>query len=294
VRRVKRYSAFGLSIASDIRLPGLPSGPNHYDLSIELRARSDEAPASEARLTVDSGVARFDVPQFGRVTVAHGREVVVAPHASADTRSIEAFLVGPALAIALQQRGCAVFHATAVAIGATAVALLGEKGAGKSTLAAALVARGHALLSDDVVVLDGEPPTVDVLRGGRTLRVNPDVAAALGLAVDELERVVADSDKRLWSPAADAPKRVRLGHFVVVERGDTVRCARLEPSDAFPELVRHTYGARFQFLEHAGLAESRFRQCAALARAVPTWRVAHGDRLETLPSLVDAVESALA
>src|SRR5262249_58644811 len=70
------------------------------------------------------------------------------------------FLLGPALAVLLPQRGRLVLHASAVGIGEGAVCFLGGPGRGKSTIAAALHARGHGLVADDVTVvqLEGDRP----------------------------------------------------------------------------------------------------------------------------------------
>jgi HPr Serine kinase C-terminal domain len=74
-----------------------------------------------------------------------------------DTSSREdtaTYLLGPVLGFLLRLRGVTCLHASAVAIGNTAVALVGAEGAGKSTTAAALARRGHAVVSDDIVALE--------------------------------------------------------------------------------------------------------------------------------------------
>jgi len=53
---------------------------------------------------------------------------------------------------------------------------VGAKGRGKTTLLAALACRGHQILSDDFLVLDGEM----AFAGPRTLDLRPDAHAVLG------------------------------------------------------------------------------------------------------------------
>ena len=63
----------------------------------------------------------------------------------------------------LRLRGVPALHASAVAVGGAALAVVGSAGAGKSTTAAARAARGHAVVADDVLALrallgrDGPP-----------------------------------------------------------------------------------------------------------------------------------------
>jgi hypothetical protein len=63
------------------------------------------------------------------------------------------YLLGPVFGFMLRLRGFTCLHASAVAFGGRALALAGEAETGKSTTAAALARRGHAVLSDDIVAL---------------------------------------------------------------------------------------------------------------------------------------------
>jgi hypothetical protein len=60
------------------------------------------------------------------------------------------------LPLACTLRGLEPFHAAAVAVDGAALMITGPVTAGKSSLAAALVAAGADLLSDDVVAVDGD------------------------------------------------------------------------------------------------------------------------------------------
>src|SRR5690606_16473868 len=63
-------------------------------------------------------------------------------------------LFGPVMACLLHRQGLLVLHGSAVVIDGEAHAFLGDKGSGKSTTAAALIAAGLPLVADDVVALD--------------------------------------------------------------------------------------------------------------------------------------------
>jgi hypothetical protein len=62
-------------------------------------------------------------------------------------------LLGPVLGLQCYLRGVLPLHACAVRIGARTVAIAGRSCAGKSTLAAALMRRGHALVTDDICAI---------------------------------------------------------------------------------------------------------------------------------------------
>jgi hypothetical protein len=70
------------------------------------------------------------------------------------------FLIGQVLPLASTLRGLEPFHAGAVTVGGTAIALIGASGRGKSSLVAELVLQGATFLADDVLVLELEGDTV--------------------------------------------------------------------------------------------------------------------------------------
>jgi hypothetical protein len=94
-----------------------------------------------------------------------------------------ALLLGPVLASVLRQMGTACLHASVADVGSRAIVFLGEKGAGKSTLAAALASRGHAVMSDDIAAITGSPEAGwVVVPGYPQIRLTADTSTALRTA----------------------------------------------------------------------------------------------------------------
>jgi hypothetical protein len=297
------YAAHGLSIRSELRIPGLRAEPDSFSpppdsagSQLTIRVEPRRGPPSTAGFDVDirPDVVEFDHFEFGRVTVRGGREIVVRPHERADEAALELFVAGPALAVALHQRGGLVLHATAVAIGDRALAILGEKGAGKSTLAAALTRRGHRLLSDDVVVIaerDGRPVA---LAGTATLKIQPEAAQALGVDPSRLALLHPNAEKRSWPGAADdraPPPSTPLATLLVAAPGPGPSIAPLDGPATFLELVRHTYGARYDYMQRSGGSARHFAQVAALVLAVRAFRLVRGDDLARLAETAERVET---
>ena len=292
------YAAYGLHVRSPFvlpftRCPGPPAGapdvtvhlgttPATLPAPVEACARWEAAPGAFL-LTVD-GVARY--------LATDGRDVLVEPRGGGDP-DVGVFLAGPVFGALLQQRGVVTLHASAVATEAGAVLFVGGSGCGKSSLAAALVARGYALMADNVtgVVLEEDGHVV-------ALPAFPGVC--------------------LWADALDslgwqARDRVRPSlekYLVPVERFRSVPSAvcavtllttsgrpagTIEPASraaAFKWLTQHTYHG--MFLRGLGRKQAHFRTATALAASVPATRVTHGypfcpgalaDRVvETLPA----------
>jgi hypothetical protein len=111
-------------------------------------------------------------------------------HVDADARTILFRLPGvvdagalahpflaPAAEVTAHLMGRESFHAGAVAAQGGAWAVVGERGAGKSSTLAALAAAGYGVVADDVLVLDGG----SVLAGPRAIDLRRETAQHLGV-----------------------------------------------------------------------------------------------------------------
>jgi hypothetical protein len=168
-----------LAVASDVPFPGLSDASGPPDITI----READLPACGELIQrwPDSGggtwlsIARaaddycVTLPGLACVISHDGRRVDYAPLDSDPATRVH-LLLHQVLPLAVSRTGRLVLHACAVETPAGAIAFLGESGAGKSTMAAALCARGFPLVADDALVVDVSRrpiavwPTADGLR----------------------------------------------------------------------------------------------------------------------------------
>ena len=164
-----------------------------------------------------------------------------------------------------------VLHGSGVACGSGLVAFVGDKGAGKSTTAAAAVSRGWPLVSDDLLVC---APTQSGWTAEATyaqLKLNPDAAGSIKL----------DGADLLPSPHANFPKQqIRLPfHPVdsipfravcVLERSDSFALERRSAEIGLAAVLRFAYVLRYAQLFLTGTdAVEHFGRCVAFAQTVP-------------------------
>ena len=278
------YDAFGLTLRSELALPGLRAGTGAPDGVVRRGAVT--APkgfppsgiAHEAEVDADR-LAWLDRARL-RVT---DREITVD---SSDDAFARQCVVGPGLGVLLHRRGVLVLHGAALDVGGRAVVLLGDKGAGKSTTAAALLARGARLLADDLVALDPAADVPTVLPGPSQMKLWPEAAAAAGLDVD-LVPFFDGLAKGIWTDAQLAARPVPLAGAVVLEWGTGVTEPLAGPA-AFGALFGHVYAPRFLGADVGGPLVG---PVGALARDVPVTRVVRERRLADIAELADRIAS---
>lgn len=175
------YSVFGLALDSSRPLPGLNPDSSRNPRTADIRVYWGEHPATPTRpnlssappfftsnmITPDGGpvlrVWRINDGDFLFVCYTDGTEFWVDRgggnvwanwSGSSTFEDAVSYFLGPILGLLLRFGGITCLHASALNVLGSAVLFAGEEGAGKSTTAAAMVRRGHAVLSDDISALE--------------------------------------------------------------------------------------------------------------------------------------------
>jgi hypothetical protein len=177
-----------------------------------------------------------------------------------------------------------------VAVADQGVGFLGNKGAGKSTLAMGMQQHSARLVADDLVAM--ADPGLMVLPGFCQMKLWPDALHQLGLSPDKLEPLRPEVEKRgLPIASQQTPRPVPLRHLFVIQRGAQISITPLNEKQALLALLPHWYAARFgtEVIQQMQAQNRHFAQCVTLARATRVSLLERPAALETLPRVVDAV-----
>lgn len=294
-----RYRAYGLVVDSAVPLPELRAegpSPDPADLRIGYGCLGSRPERTESGCGIQvhkNNEACYYNPGVGAFLVSSGVEILVEPEAGVAPEALRLSILGPAMALALQQRGLFLLHASAVSVHGEAVAFLGMHGFGKSTTAALLNARGHPLVSDDLLAVNVEDQTV--YPSFPQLKLWPDALRMLGLPAQELPQVHPDVPKRaLRLSEGFAARPIPLRRLYVLGIGFPTSVETLTSLQVFTEISRHWYGTRFGQTYLDSLDRRRhFLQTAQLARDVPMRRLQRPATLAEDPDLPTAMEAAI-
>lgn len=248
------------------------------DDAVTMRVRQE--PVGYRLRMYDMCDLRMDV-QAGTVKVEH------LPCVDGD--AIEHMLIDQALPRLLSERGKLVLHAGAIGVDDRCVLLMGQTGWGKSTLAASFHQQGHALLSDDCVVLHRQDEDFIATPTYRSLRMYED-SMSTTMGVDVESRPLAFyTDKRRIQLADDGAVCARAVDSVYllndpVESADAISIVPLPSREGCMAMIKHSF--RLDVEAPARLRE-QLRLASLVAARVPAFALSYPRGYERRDAVVE-------
>lgn len=292
------YFAYGLGIHSTFPLPEFTPAETKCDVTINL-TRSENIKNELSKLEnlekpwhcnqIGDEII-YSVKKVGIFRVRQAREVIITCLPDVDERVISLYIAGTIMAFLSYQRGLIALHASAVEVNGSVVAFVGESGAGKSSTAAAISARGHVVITDDVLPVKQDSNSASVYPAFPQLKLSPEVAATLGHDVESL-LVLHPQLHKLGYRVADKFSHTnhKLQSIYVLAEGDKLIVEPLSLQQALIELVRHSYGVRS--LQNIINSPAYFLQCTELLKKVNVYRLYRPLELSSLPDFAAFIEA---
>lgn len=304
------FSYADARIAADLPLTGLPrhDGSDVATLSILSRRSRARAHLNSEGQGAAIDVQALDTPGFDFTKVGsaislcvpglgqfvveqNGREISVFLEASYSDSTLNHWLVDHLLPRVLAHQGQLVLHAAAVhATPGSAIAFLGDTGAGKSTLTASLHDAGHLLLSDDALVLNCAQGTVTALPTYPSLRLWPDAVARVYQQTPPVAPMARDSSKQcvlIDAPTESRGQPVPLSALYLLgaesdSSGRQTSLTRLSGQETCMAII----GNAFQLdLTDTCRAAHLMKAAAEVARRVPAFKLSYPRDFDRLPEV---------
>ncbi len=298
------YTAYGLSLRSDVQIPGLTPGKTISSFSaIEFTTRQKPQWAAEAEGLPSEVVHSLPAdpecadPTFVVRECEHGRYFQLAYGdgteflidgrgervwgtctAPLTIEDLATYFLGPVMGFILRRRGITPLHASAIDMGDFAVAISGSAGAGKSTTAAALALRGSPVLCEDIAALDESADGFSVRQGYPRVCLWPDAVEKLCGETSALPNLTPTWDKKFLpldgSRACFGERALPLRAVYLLGRRiseeSAPRFEEISARDALLELVQNTY---MNALLNREQRAAEFELLSRLVTGVPCKRV---------------------
>jgi hypothetical protein len=226
-----------------------------------------------------------------------GRTIAYEPLCPGPDYSFEAYLANFAVSAAMMQQGEEPLHSTVVEIDGRGVGLLGTSGAGKSSLAAYLVANGGRLITDDmlrITISDGKPWAQP---GPLRLKLMEDSASVYMADAPRKGEWMPDSGKYLVVPSGPprphtAAPLAAMFHLAWPEPGDpdAVRAERLSGLELFQAIAASTMNSR---VGSPARFQRQFEFATQLGQLLPIYRLSYPRNYDRLPEVVGLLKKCL-
>lgn len=279
---MNRYRVYGLTLATTLTLPELQPERSGVPADVVIEVEHEAAPPDKRySLDVQLDDIRFE-NEILQMRAIGGTSLIV--HANdLGNPAVRQYVVGPGLAMILLQRGLTLLHASAVAIDGGAYAFAADSGVGKSTLAAALYARGHELITDDLCAIENGAvmPAMSLLKvAERSLTALPRPGMLIDIETEGEGRLRFGVER-----LATAPMPLRTVYLI--EDAGEIAARSLYGSDVVLALVRHSY---WQDLVASGVRAMLLRQAGALAKSIEVCRLRRPRDLSRIAEVAEWVE----
>lgn len=265
------YRAFELYIKSEFELPRLMAvDMSHYDVNV-YRCKVPlkkvmKSQQYQSRIRVLNGELFLDIPGVAKFCVKNGSSIGVDVYPNADMQTVKLYVLGSCLGAIIHQRGLLILHANAIKIEKHAIAIAGNSGMGKSTLAATFMKMGYKILSDDLVVIDSQN---NVTPSYPQVKLWQDSAERLNLNVAEMERIRIHQDKFEY-PIGDAfcDEKVPIDALFILNRSSesSFRFESLRGRDKYIAIYNQIYRKTYlrNTTEHKLAASACLALCVKL------------------------------
>lgn len=304
------YHLYGVRLRSAWALPyRRATQPDGADIVLSRRgagffsaARAETAlqPRSPGRviegLLADGGVYLRWPDRFEFLISPDGRQIGARPLPGGTLEGFHTYLLGQVLSFALIKLRLDPLHATVVTVDGGAAAFLGESGFGKSSLAAAFIAAGHRLVTDDLLVVTDGPGGPTAHPGPPRLKLFP-LSARRILPDARGARIMRSTPKLLFpldaAQTASSPLGLRALYVLAPPAArrtaaTRVTIRRLSERHACLALIRNTFNASLR--DRARLA----RQFALSARLAGSLAVKSLSYPRSFAALADVRAAILA
>ena len=226
--------------------------------------------------------------------VQNGNEIIIDKKtATTPDEKIKPYIISHALAFILYMKNVITFHGSTVGNETGAVTIIGNSGAGKSTISTGLRKRGYKLIADDVSAIkveDGIPYVQIAVPHQKFCR---DTALKEGYKLEEIECINEIRDKyrvKLSEEEMCSGPRPLKGIFEIIPdtKDNTFRVEKAEGLDLL-KLMSSNMFSQYLFSNSSGLSAEMFQATLQIAKQVPVYRIYRPTDQDTVDLILDEI-----
>ncbi len=292
------YRAYGLNIVSEIPVTGFQVVEKILppDVTIKEGVVPDQIdPVINEGVLFQSNDHEYllKVDTVASYYVKNGNEITVQMNKDCSIHEVSAFLIGSAFGAVIHQRRLLPLHASTVVYKNKCLVFMGISGAGKTTLAAALIRKGALFVADDISVIDFSGRRPAVIPAFPSIKIWKDSLKHLQIENSGLHKV-RDELEKYYLPVenyVNSSQRVDMLFALSTHNKNELVINAVEGIDKFQLVKRHTY--LFRGIPKTGLEINHFEQVTRLIRDIHLYRVIKPDTGFDTDAIIGAISGML-
>jgi|GEM_PF-2479334 len=289
------YHLYGLNFQSTFTIQGLTEiAPlkDNPDVTIQLISDGciyDFVPEDVAQqpiaLQLEPTDALIYLQNSGVYLIQGGCKIVIISTPKVLLENISQAVLGVVLAVLLYQRGLYILHASTAAIGNTAIAFLGDSGAGKSSALATVIAQGFAGITDDLTAVQLTTDEAIVYSGVAQMKLAAEVASLL-MPGESVPQTDTNNEASFSFSPAPASNAFSLQNLYILEYGLDFAIESIPRQQAIIELLRYSGLKSVLPIRN----RHQFNQAAQLANRVELYRLKRPRDLSQLTKMAQLLK----
>ncbi len=225
-------------------------------------------------MEVAPGEFMMKVPGVADFYVAEGLLVEYVCHSGADREWVRLYLEGVVLVALLHQRDIISFHASSFVFDGCGVVILGETGAGKSSLTLSFILGGAGFLTDDLTPVVFTPGRPCVMPLNRRMKIRSSTAVELGVESGRLTDAESGTGKKYMEIVPVASSEHPVDVILKIEVADVAGPIFEEPSPSEKFSLLRSEVCSWEILAGMPETESAYlQQILDIVREVKIFRV---------------------
>jgi hypothetical protein len=291
------YKAFGLTIASEIVLDELlPYSSEKSDITI----RQGSVPDAFEDMVVNKenrkiGRDKFilDIKGVSKFYVEKGSLIVLEQYENALFEEVKLYLLGSCMGALLYQRRVLPLHGSCINMDGRGIMLTGDSGAGKSTIASALLGRGCSIVTDDVAAMGGnESGDPIVYPGYPSQKLWEDAIERIGREEQKYSLIRVSNELNKYSVSSrhcfsENPVQLKAIFEIKPAEVDEIRIEEVPGVEKLDVILKNTYR---RFLTRAmHIRDWHFSQCVEIAKKVEVFRIIRPQKVHLEQEIADRI-----
>lgn len=288
-----KYIVYGIVIDSEIEFMQLVRSDGEAQAEIRNGSIAEyiEKRRTEEKPLYDIGLEEsWFVNSKGYYLIRSGKEIIFECKEGVKPEMLRNYILGFAMSMLLLQRRRLAIHCSAICDEDGAVLISGDIGAGKSTIASALIESGYRMMADDVAAVTEVDGKVVVMPGFPYQKLCRNEVEKKNLDMEKLIYIDEDKDKFLV-PVSDKfefePKNLNCMIYLCKSETEEVRVTKLSGLNQLMTL-------RYNLFLHKLTGEWENKPevvnlCLALASKFPIYVIERPDEKDSRQEIKDTI-----